>query len=164
LFNASDNALSGESAIWIKSQATPTPTLAEMVFAGKFLFSIPKMTANYPVTGGCTSNRAFTLFALWPHMHQLGVKQVFEVTRGTTTTKLHDAPYSFSEQNYYKQSPEFQVMTGDNIKVTCVYTNNTAAAVTFGESSTKEMCFTGMYRYPAANAGLFECTPDNPGL
>ena len=43
LFNASDNALSGESGIWIKSQATPTPTLAEMVFSGKFLFQVPKI-------------------------------------------------------------------------------------------------------------------------
>lgn len=164
LFNASDNALSGESGIWIKSQATPTPTLAEMVFSGKFLFSVPKMTQNYNVVGGCTSNRNFTLFALWPHMHQLGVKSTFEVTRSGTTTKLHDGPYSFNEQNYYLQSPEFQVMNGDQIKVTCTYTNNTNANVTFGESSTQEMCFVGMYRYPAANAGLFECTPDNPGL
>lgn len=164
LFNASDNMLAGETAIWIKSQSTPTPTLAEMVFAGKFLFGIPKMTQNYPVTGGCTSNRDFTLFALWPHQHQLGVHHKFEVTRNQATTTLHDAPFGFMEQNYYPLTPEFQVQTGDQIKVTCVYTNNTNNTVTFGESSTQEMCFTGMYRYPAAGAGLFECAPDNPGL
>jgi hypothetical protein len=158
LFNASDNPLSGESGIWIKSQATPTPTLAEMVFAGRFAFSIPAMSTNHVATGGCTSNKAFKLFALWPHMHQLGVKSMFEVTRAGTTVKLHDGPYSFTEQNYYLQSPEYQVMVGDQIKVTCVWTNPGNTNVTFGESSTKEMCFVGMYRYPAAGSGLFECS------
>jgi hypothetical protein len=30
--------------------------------------------------------------------------------------------------------------------------------VTFGDSSNKEMCFVGLYQYPAAGAGLFDCT------
>ena len=158
LFNATDVAKSGESGIWIKSQATATPTLAEMVFAGKFAFSIPAMSTNHVATGGCTTNKAFKLFALWPHMHQLGVKSMFEVTRSGTTVKLHDGPYSFTEQNYYKQSPEIQVMNGDQIRVTCTFKNDTGATVTFGDSSNKEMCFVGMYRYPAAGSGLFECS------
>ncbi|MBA3503236.1 MAG: hypothetical protein H0T65_22945, partial [Deltaproteobacteria bacterium] len=86
------------------------------------------------------------------------VKSMFEVTRGANTVKLHDGPYSFTEQNYYLQSPEYQVQVGDQIKVTCVWTNPGNTNVTFGESSTKEMCFVGMYRYPAASSGLFECS------
>jgi len=163
LFNATDKVITGDSGILVKSQSTPTTTLAEMVFAGKFLFSVPKMTANFAVNGGCTSNKTFTLFALWPHMHKIGVKQTFEVVHNSTTTKLHDGPFQFAEQNYYLQTPEFQVTSGDQIKVQCVYTNNSTSNVTFGESSNQEMCFTGMYRYPAAGAGLFECT-DQPGF
>jgi hypothetical protein len=158
LFNATDNPLTGESGIYIKSQPTPTPMLAEMAFAGKFLFSIPANTPNHPVVGGCTTNKAFTLFALWPHMHQYAVKSKFELTRAGNTQVLHDSAYSFSEQTYYLKSPEIQVMSGDQLRVTCTYTNTTNAVVRFGESSTEEMCFTGMYRYPASNTGLFECT------
>ena len=101
------------------------------------------------------------MFALWPHMHQLAINSKFELIRGGNTQVLHDQAYDFNEQTYYKQSPEIQVMTGDEIRVTCRYNNTTGGLVTFGESSNQEMCFTGMYRYPAANAGLFECT-DNP--
>jgi hypothetical protein len=159
LFNASEKTISGESAIWVKSSPTPTPTLAEMVFAGAFGVYIPSNNMDTPITGGCTSNRNFTMFALWPHMHQLANHSKFEIIRGSAQPEiLHDKPYTFSEQAYYKQSPEVQVQSGDQIRVTCTYRNNTGSAVTFGDSSNKEMCFTGMYRYPAANAGLFECT------
>lgn len=163
LFNASDNALSGESAIWIKSQPTPTTTLAEMVFAGRIAFLLQPTGQNVNVVGGCNNTRNFSLFAVWPHMHQLANHSKFEVIRGSTPQVVHDMPYSFSEQNYFKQSPEIQVMNGDQIRVTCTFNNNTGSVVTFGDSSLQEMCFVGMYRYPAANAGLMECT-DMPGF
>ncbi|MDQ3296878.1 MAG: hypothetical protein M3619_09850 [Myxococcota bacterium] len=163
LFNATDNPLAGHSAILIKSQPTPTPTLAEMVFAGKFFFSIPSNNQPYSTTGGCTSNRAFKLFALWPHMHQIATHSKFELVKNGTTQVLHDKPYDFNEQTYYRQSPEIDVAVGDQIRVTCTWVNNTGQNITFGDSSNKEMCFTGMYRYPAVGAGLMECT-DNPGF
>lgn len=164
LFNASDNALGGESAIWIKSQATATPTLAEMVFAGKIAFSLAPNNTNTNIVGGCNNTRNFSMFAVWPHMHQLANHSKFEIIRGSNPPMvIHDMPYSFSEQNYYKQSPIVQVMNGDQIRVTCTFLNNTGQTVTFGDSSNKEMCFVGMYRYPAANAGLMECT-DVPGF
>ncbi|HLL22208.1 MAG TPA: hypothetical protein VK427_08750 [Kofleriaceae bacterium] len=164
LYNASDAAISGESAIWVKSQPTPTPTLAEMVFAGKFLFQIPGMSQNYNVSGkACTANRDYKVFALWPHMHQMATHSKFEVVRkvGMNTEVLHDKAYDFAEQGYYLQSPEIQINNGDELRITCTYTNPTNQPVYFGDSSNKEMCFVGMYQYPAANSGLFECTDTN---
>ncbi|MBA3499936.1 MAG: hypothetical protein H0T65_06175, partial [Deltaproteobacteria bacterium] len=152
LFNASDNPLSGESAIWIKSQPTPTPTLAEMVFAGRIIFSIPSNNMNTNIVGGCDNTRSFKLFAVWPHMHQLANHSKFEILRPGNPAPppevIHDMPYGFAEQNYYKQSPEIQVNPGDKIRVTCTFKNNTGQVVIFGDSSTEEMCFVGMYRYP----------------
>ncbi len=158
LFNATDTPISGDSGILIKSQATPPAMLAEMVFAGTFLFQIPPNSTNHPVSGGCTANTSYTLFAVWPHMHQFATRSKLELTRSGTTTVLHDGAYSFEEQNYYLKTPEVQVQAGDQLKVTCTYTNPTAQTVRFGESSNEEMCFSGLYRYPAANAGLFQCT------
>lgn len=163
LFNATDQPISGDSAILVKSQATAPAMLAEMVFAGKFLFGIPANAQNYTVTGGCMANTNYSLFAVWPHMHQFAVHSKLEHTRGGTKTVLHDDAYSFAEQNYYLKTPEVQVQIGDQLTVTCTYNNTTNSVVPFGESSTEEMCFTGLYRYPAANAGLFQCT-DNPGF
>ncbi len=166
LFNASDEPLDGESGIWVKSQATPPAMLAEMVFAGGFGLRIPGngMTTNF--TAGCTvpANQSYTLFALWPHMHVLATNSKFVVRRGTTPTTLHDMPYSFNEQTYWKMSPEFQIQGGDKIEVTCSWINPSGRPeVRFGDSTNQEMCFTGMYRYPAANNGLFQCT-DTGGI
>lgn len=160
LFNATDAGISGDSAILIKSQSTPTPMLAEMVFAGKFVFGIPSNNQNYNVIGGCVApaNTSYSLFAVWPHMHRLANHQKVELIRGGQTTSLHDKMFVFAEQNYYLKDPVVAVQAGDEIRVTCTFKNNTGAIVTFGDSSNQEMCFAGLYRYPAANAGLFQCT------
>ena len=162
LFNATDMPINGDSAILVKSQTTPPPTLAEMVFAGKFLFNIPKMQ-TVTVTGGCTANTSYTVFAVWPHMHQIATHSKVERIRSGTPLVLHDDAYSFAEQKYYLQSPEVDVQAGDQIRVSCTYVNTTNVDKRFGESSNDEMCFSGLYRYPAANSGLFQCT-DNPGF
>lgn len=163
LYNAGDEPLSGESAIWVKSQPNPPPTLAEMVFAGKFIFSIPGTpTGQTPmkreVVGGCTVNSAFSLFAVWPHMHKLATHQKVELIRNSAATTLHDKPFMFEHQNYYLQSPIVEVQNGDQIRVTCSYLNPSTSAVGFGDSSDQEMCFSGLYRWPAKNSGLFQCT------
>lgn len=167
LFNATDKALSGDSAILIKTVPTAPPMLAEMVFAGKIAFSVPSdpnqsVTNPYKVTGGCTVNTPYTLFAVWPHMHQIAVHSKLELTHAGSTTTLWDDAYSFNEQKYYPKNPLVQVASGDQIKVTCSYVNHSGASITFGDSSNKEMCFTGLYRYPSQNASITQCT-DVPG-
>ena len=161
LYNAGDDPLANESAIWVKSQPTPTPTIAEMVFAGKIAFSVSPGT--HDIIGGCTANQDFNLFAVWPHMHKLAVHSKFEVTHNPGTANqsvqvVWDAPYDFNDQKYYPQTPEVLVKAGDQIRVTCSYNNTTTGSVTFGDSSDKEMCFTGMYRYPSQNASVTQCT------
>lgn len=164
LYNASDEGISGDSAIFVKAQSTPPPTLAEMVFAGNLAFYIDanpveEPMKKTPITGGCTVSSPYTLFAVWPHMHKLAVHQKVELLRGDDEPMiLHDKDYTFLEQSYYLKSPEVQVQQGDQIKVTCDYINNTGHRVTFGDSSDDEMCFAGLYRYPAKGAGLFDCS------
>jgi hypothetical protein len=158
LFNATDNPISGDTAILVKAQSTPPPTLAEMVFVGGFLFNIPSDNQQHDFAAGCTENQTYNSFAVWPHMHKLGVHQKFERIRGGVSTVIHDDAFTFNEQKYYLQSPEFDVQSGDQLKTTCSWVNNTGTSVHFGESTLDEMCFTGVYRYPAAGEGLFKCT------
>lgn len=158
LFNFTNAPLSGESAILVKAQSTPPPTLAEMVFDGTFAIFLPNNpTTPQSVVGTCTANAPSTVFAVWPHMHQIATHQKIDIIRGASHNVIHDRDYTFTEQNYYKLAPEVSVQTGDRIEVTCTYLNDTGATVTFGDGSQKEMCFGGLYRYPAANSGLF-CT------
>jgi hypothetical protein len=161
-----DNQITGDSAILVKAQSTPPPILAEMVFAGNIFFGqyIPANEMPVEMVGGCTTSSAFSLFAVWPHMHQIAVHQKFEIIRGGGQPMvLHDQPYSFLEQTYYLQNPIFEVQSGDEIRVTCTFVNDTGSPVTWGDSSDAEMCFAGMYRYPATSSSLFECT-NNPGF
>ncbi|HEV7555660.1 MAG TPA: hypothetical protein VGO00_09415, partial [Kofleriaceae bacterium] len=92
-------------------------------------------------------------------------QKVTQTHSGTATAILDDA-YSFAEQKNYPQLPPITVANGDRIDTTCV--NNTGSTMMFGESSLDEMCFTGIYRYPARAWGCsrasttvtLRCKPD----
>jgi hypothetical protein len=94
-------------------------------------------------------------------MHQLGRHQKLHVIHDGRVATLHDQPFTFNEQAYDVMTPIAQVTAGDEVRVTCTYVNDTGATVGWGDSANQEMCFAGLYRYPAANAGAFACT-DNP--
>lgn len=153
LLNSGDEPLHGESSIWVKAQPTPPPMLAEMVFAGPLAIEIPATNEPFPVSGECTATAPYSLFAVWPHMHRLATKQTVELVRNDVATMLHDHAYDFEEQSYYPARAEVQ--TGDRIRVTCTYVNNTGAIVTYGDGPDKEMCFAGLYRFPAAGSNQY---------
>jgi len=156
LFDVSDNTESGMSGVLVKTiDQTAVVHEADMTFSGTFNISIPSDGQPHTASGGCTAPVDWHVFALWPHMHQLGTHQTLTVTHaGTTTTEL-DTPYMFSEQRNYPMA-ETIYHAGDQILTTCTYVNNTGQTVTFGDSSTAEMCFTGLYKYPAGS-NTFSC-------
>lgn len=162
LANTGDEPLAGETSILVKSQDRPPEQVAEMVLAGKFNFTVPPIAVPYDVVGGCVADREYSVFSVWPHMHQLGQHQKLLVIANGATTTLLDRPFVFGEQNYYMQAPVMPVHVGDEVRVTCTYFNTTGQPVSWGDSQTAEMCFTGLYRYPVLGQGVFHCT-DNPG-
>jgi hypothetical protein len=97
-----------------------------------------------------------TLFSVAPHMHQLGTyMKVVAEPAGSDEVVLHDGPYDFTEQRYYSIDP-LELAQGDTVRVECTHTNTTDHLVTFGDSSLAEMCFAGIYRYPA-DGDAFPC-------
>lgn len=171
LFDATDHGLSGETAIYVKKLASAPDAqhTAEMVFAGTFDINI-QATANIEQTaeGGCTLSADANLIAVWPHMHQLATHQLVTLTPSGSSTpmNLSDRAYSFSEQKNYPWTTPLAVHAGDKLWTKCTYVNTTnpLRAVQFGESSLDEMCFTGIYRYPASGGNLFSCTTGIPKL
>jgi hypothetical protein len=90
-------------------------------------------------------------------MHQLGVHlKVIGQSSIDGSRVLHDAPYSFDEQSFAIIEP-LKLKKGDNLRVECTHDNTTDETVSFGESSLSEMCFAGIYRYPADGTNLI-CT------
>lgn len=160
LFNAGDTEITGHSGILIK-KIDPAAIVheADMTFAGKINFSIPPGD-NQTISGGCTLQSDWNVFTLWPHMHQYAkhLKMVATPPGGSPIT-LHDGAYDFVEQTNYPMAAPMLLPEGTQIQVTCTYNNDVMPAqnIDFGDSSNQEMCFAGMYKYPAGG-NLFGCT------
>jgi hypothetical protein len=101
----------------------------------------------------CTIREAQTVFAIFPHMHQLGVHLKSTAMAAGQNKVLHDATYDFQEQ-YHKALEPLALAIGDTITTECTYRNDTGRMVGFGESSDTEMCFSILFRYPATGNSL----------
>jgi Copper type II ascorbate-dependent monooxygenase, C-terminal domain len=118
----------------------------------------PANTTNHKVKSTCrvTATSPVHLMTAAPHAHQYATHMRFSVKRADgSELVMHDAPFSFGEQGTYPLTPEVVVNTGDQIITECSYTNTTNKNITFGESTTNEMCFNFAAYYPK---GALRCS------
>lgn len=81
------------------------------------------------------------LWGVAPHMHALGIRFKVEITTGgQTKTILHIPKWDFNWQQNYLFQTGYQTQPGDKVKITCWFDNPTDKLVTWGESTTDEMC------------------------
>ncbi|MEY4581340.1 MAG: hypothetical protein RL701_6043 [Pseudomonadota bacterium] len=158
LFNTTDKAIQGVSGTLVKlSQDDQIKSYAEGLLAGPINLAIPAR-ARTTQSGVCTVDHDSTIFAVIPHMHQLGVHlKAVAHSSSMGEVMLSDRPYDFESQTVYPLAQEIPMKKGDTIAVDCTYENTTNTSVVFGESSLDEMWFAGIYRYPAGT-GSFICT------
>ena len=147
IFNQSDQMLAGTSGIEMLEvdPATVTDEI-DMFLPGPQSLSLPP---NQPTTirGTCTVKTAYKVFALFPHMHQLGTHLKTTLTVGGVERVINDAPYNFEHQAILSFEP-IQLNPGDKITTECTWMNTGSQTVTYGESSTTEMCYSILYRFP----------------
>lgn len=158
LFNVTDKPITGLSGTLIKvSQDADVKQFAEGILAGPISLAIPPGGPT-KITGSCMMTTDVTLFGVIPHMHQLGT-HLKAVAKSSVMGEvvLSDRPYDFDSQIVYSLEPQIPMKAGDTISVECTYQNPTGKMVGWGESSLEEMCFAGIYRYPAAGAKSFIC-------
>ena len=127
-----------------------------MMFSGTFSINIDNDGQPHTAQGGCTAPIDWHVFTLWPHMHQTATHQTWTVNHAGTPTTLLDDGFRFTEQRNYPIADTL-IHKGDQINTVCTYVNTTKSVMTWGDGSDKEMCFTGMYKYPAGG-DLFQCT------
>ena len=160
VFNASRAPLEATSGILIQTlNEDAVKQEAEVVFAGTTDFTLAP-GASTSAHGSCAFQQDATLLSVWPHMHQLGRHMTVVHHTDTGDTTLHDGPFQFTHQGNVSLNPTL-VRAGERIDVTCQWTNSREETVVYGDSSADEMCFAGLYRYPASSTGLY-C--DVPGL
>lgn len=151
VFNTTDAMLSGKSGIEIL-EVDPETIVDEvdLILAGPSDLALAPSRATTQ-TGTCTATARQNVFALFPHMHQFGTHFKTTLTIGGTTRVIHDAPYSFDEQAFLRFEP-IALEPGDKITSECTWLNTTNQTVTYGESSTTEMCYSIMLRYPSVTS------------
>ena len=156
LFNTGQADITGTSGTRFKTVAeAEAPVMAEGILAGTTRLDLPPAQTT-STTGYCTMSTDAKIFAVSPHMHVLGVHEKIVAERAVGgEAVLFDGAYDFEEQKYYAFEP-VQLQKGDRVRVECTHHNTTAQRVTFGESTLQEMCFAGLYRYPA-DGSSFMC-------
>lgn len=157
LFNSTDEPIPGRSGTLVRTvDEADVEHVAEGLLAGPLQLEIP--TGRVTQTGRCTFQDDSTIIGVGPHMHQTGVyMKVVANSSEDGEVVLFDGPYDFESQLQYPVD-FVRMREGDTVEVECTYQNDSGRTIGFGDSSTDEMCFAGVVRFPAQNAGTFICT------
>jgi hypothetical protein len=105
-------------------------------------FAIPPNATGYSATIGGASGASGIIWGVAPHMHVKGRR--ITVTAGGGC--LVDVPaWDFRwQQTYFFQTP-LPIAIGTQVSLTCTWDNPTASTVTWGESTSDEMCLSYLY-------------------
>jgi hypothetical protein len=132
---------------------TKTPeNIATLTWLGTENISLPARAmgtarGNCTPGGGSQTQDIHLLFAS-PHMHKLGTHLTTVINRKAGGTEMVvDQPFAFMDQRQYPTN--LIVHPGDTLSTTCTYMNSSPSTVTFGESTTSEMCYNFVLSYPA---------------
>lgn len=143
-----------KSGVEVCITRTPRPETATVVGLIGSATAPPGRVDNVSrCTVNVTGTDSVKLLSVSPHMHQLGVHAKLELTRRGEKTALHDAPFSFEDQQVFPLE-SVEVRTGDVLTTTCSYENDSGRTVRFGNNSDDEMCFNFVTYYPM---GSFRC-------
>jgi Copper type II ascorbate-dependent monooxygenase, C-terminal domain len=147
LFNASDQAIAGTSGVEVLLlDPAKVQHEASISFHGPLSFRIPASGSPVDVVNDEFLPAGRTIFAIFPHMHQIGSHFRAEIVRGGAPVTLWNDDYQFESQEF-QRIPEVVTQAGDAIKTTCTFVNSTGHDVGFGDSSTAEMCFSIIMSY-----------------
>jgi hypothetical protein len=148
IYNTGSTELTGTSAMEVVTMdANDVVYESDSLLQGPVGFSLPAHEQT-TISGDCTVSVEQHVYALFPHMHQLGTHIKTSVTLGGVPMVLHDGDYTFNEQFQIPMDPEVTLSPGDSVHTECTYDNTTDRDTGFGESSDTEMCFSVLFRYP----------------
>jgi hypothetical protein len=130
--------------------ANASATAAAGIFAlGSMAIHLPANTNSIKISSPtCTLQKQYNVFAVQPHMHQLGTSINFQ--RGAGGGAMQNAytrdPWVFGAQPI--DQIQMTLNAGDLVNASCLYNNTTPNDVTYGESTKDEMCFFVLFYTP----------------
>ncbi len=156
------NALVGESddsGFDLCSTDQLRPNDADVAAFGSLKFTIPPkakhdITATWLVPGSVPEIHVLGAF---PHMHGLGRYISTSLTKAGSTTPIDlgtDVGFDFNTQ-FFAELPDTVIKPGDTVKTRCKWENTTDQAVSWGEDTADEMCYSFTLYYPKINTPLW---------
>jgi hypothetical protein len=112
-----------------------------LLIAGTLDITLPAQSKDVEVSGGCDLTSPLqNIFAIFPHMHQLGRRITAEITpkSGGAAVMLSDIQWDFKDQGVYEAKGS--AIEGDALKISCHYDNPSPDDVHFGLNTKNEMC------------------------
>lgn len=158
LFNSTDKAATQAVEIRMHRAASSDVTPVAPWAIGSSQIHIPARTAA-TAQNVCTMSGPVDIVAVFPHMHMHGKSLKVEVGQSMDAMRPLYArdPFNFDDQRMEKM--KISLRAGDMLRVTCDYMNTSDNELTFGESSTDEMCF-----FVGFAVGPFPSQADCPNL
>jgi hypothetical protein len=143
--------------------STLRPNDADVIaFGSEAIFLFPHASGTVTSCFGVPSTLdGAHFFAAFPHMHELGTSIASSLVpagdAGPVVDMGNDPAWDFSMQPWLAVNAVPH--TGDTIRTQCIWNNTTANIVTFGQSTTNEMCFTFSAYYPSLGANYAWAAP-----
>ncbi len=150
LLNATTSPVTTAVTVDMTYAADATKVTPAGIYAlGSMQISLPAGASAVTVASPtCTLAKQYNVFAVQPHMHQLGTKIAF--LHGTSAAAMQTAyqrdPWVFGVQPI--DPVQMTLDAGDLVSATCTYDNTTASAVSYGESTKNEMCYFVLFYTP----------------
>jgi hypothetical protein len=157
VFNATDRTLSGTTGVKVRRvDPSQIEQLATETRFGKTTLEVPPGESVH--TQECAIDADGTFFAVLPHMHFHGTHLKLVAHSSVVGEKVVlDEPYRLdATKAYYQLAEEIPVKKGDVVTITCTYFNETPWTLHWGPAAYEaEMCFAGVYLYPAEGHNSF---------
>lgn len=150
LVNASASTATGTSGIEV-IEAEPGSEMVEANILDPSVVNLFLPPGPSSASGKCTITEDQTLFAVGPHMHQLGKHLAAKLVHDGMETSLFDDEFDWTAQ-VFEPLPQIKAHTGDVINLRCDWYNTTTKNVFGGPDSDQEMCSAFVYRYPAGDS------------
>ncbi len=140
LLNATPDEVTKSIPISMHRMKEEPKEKVEVVVFGSVSIALPPKQET-DVISTCDSDSDMKIFSVFPHMHLQGRRMIVETgsDEENLTEVFREDPYDFDAQSL--STVDLTIHKGDTVKVTCGYDNQLDETVTFGESTTNEMCF-----------------------
>ncbi|MGZ3474859.1 MAG: monooxygenase [Polyangiales bacterium] len=128
------------------------PNDADVMALGSLKFTMPAkspydITASFTVPSFIGTIHAIGAF---PHMHKLGKSIATNLFASGAGSPIHlgeDPAFDFNNQ-FFEPLPDTVIKPGDRIDTRCIWQNDTANPVSWGENTDDEMCYSFTMYYP----------------